>query len=187
MFAVRGFWANQSEAERAWPSPQFWKTFDWRLLDGDDHTSNSMDTPTGPQLWHSIVWQICEVPIVHSEVELGSDSLSFTKLFHRNVQNFDNHSLFIYFFNNWTVFNPQWPGRVTVKNQEELEGSKFIWGLISLDRICGALISLKPGLNVSVFQLSTMESSCWRIWKKPSSAFTVSEICSFLEEHLQWF
>lgn len=37
--------------------------------------------------------------VIHksNEVELGGDSLSSTKLFHRNVQNCDNHSLFIHF------------------------------------------------------------------------------------------
>lgn len=64
----------------------------------------------------------------------------------------------------WSVVGRE----MTVKNQEQKEGSKFIWGFNSLDGISGVLISLKPsGLDVCVFQLSIMQSSCWGILNKP--------------------
>lgn len=58
---------------------------------------------------------------------------------------------------------------VTVKILEQKEGVKVpLGGVNSLDGISAVLISLKPsGLDVYVFQLSIMQSSCWSILNKP--------------------
>lgn len=58
---------------------------------------------------------------------------------------------------------------VTVKILEQKEGVKVpLGGFNSRDGISAVLISLKPsGLDVYVFQLSIMQSSCWSILNKP--------------------